>query len=169
MWRYKAWHEVLDLAAWTGQVSHLACLHTQQFWCLDVLGIFRFPHIAVVFDGVETKWVPNAYFYRHCLCFLATNSFCPHMARKGKTDTYCYGFEDDGPHANTVLGAVWMTHQAMPSCAWWALFCFLRLPQSCGVRFMEDIIFDMERSEVGIAPANCCMPRIFKSSLRKYA
>ena len=24
----------------------------------------RFPHIAVVFDGVETKWVPRAYFYR---------------------------------------------------------------------------------------------------------
>ena len=72
----------------------------------------QFPHIAVVFDGVETKWVPRAYFYR-----------------RGTSDTYCYGFEDDGPHANTVLGAAWMKRQ--------------------------NIIFDMEKNEVGIATANC--------------
>lgn len=35
----------------------------------------------------------------------------PTDGRKGSTDTYCYGFADDGPHANTVLGAVWMMHQ----------------------------------------------------------
>jgi len=85
--------------------------HGTKCWTLPH-GPEKFPHISVVFDGVETKWVPQAYFYR-----------------KGRTDTYCYGFEDDGPRANTVLGAVWMTHQ--------------------------DIIFDMEKNEVGIAPANC--------------
>eukprot|EP00439_Symbiodinium_sp_Y106_P074689 s1751_g14.t1 len=76
--------------------------HGTKCWTLPH-GPEKFPHISVVFDGVETK--------------------------KGRTDTYCYGFEDDGPRANTVLGAVWMTHQ--------------------------DIIFDMEKNEVGIAPANC--------------
>ena len=40
-----------------------------------------------------------------------TSSAC----RKGRSDTYCYGFEDDGPHANTVLGAVWMMHKDMMS------------------------------------------------------
>eukprot|EP00438_Fugacium_kawagutii_P015823 Skav211382 [mRNA] locus=scaffold2406:181827:184479:- [translate_table: standard] len=54
----------------------------------------QFPTIKVMFNSVETEWVPQAYFYR-----------------KGKTDTYCYGFEDDGPRANTVLGAVWMMHK----------------------------------------------------------
>eukprot|EP00913_Durusdinium_trenchii_P016889 g15877.t1 len=44
----------------------------------------KFPPISVFFGSVETKWVPEAYFYR-----------------KGSTDTYCYGFADDGPHANT--------------------------------------------------------------------
>eukprot|EP00434_Breviolum_minutum_P012780 symbB.v1.2.011262.t1/scaffold748.1/size165754/16 len=51
-------------------------------------GTSRFPSIKVFFNSVETKWVPEAYLYR-----------------KGKTDTYCYGFQDDGPNANTVLGA----------------------------------------------------------------
>lgn len=85
--------------------------HGTKCWTLPH-GPEKFPHISVIFDGVETKWVPKAYFYR-----------------KGRTDTYCYGFEDDGPRANTVLGAVWMTHQ--------------------------DVIFDMEKNEVGIAPASC--------------
>ena len=39
-----------------------------------------------------------------------STSICQ-ATRKGKTDTYCYGFEDDGPRANTVLGAVWMMHK----------------------------------------------------------
>ena len=37
-------------------------------------------------------------------------SFLHHCTRRGK-NTYCYGFHDDGPNANTVLGAVWMLHQ----------------------------------------------------------
>lgn len=39
------------------------------------------------------------------------------VARKHSTNSYCYGFEDDGPHANTVLGAVWMMHKA--GCKGW--------------------------------------------------
>jgi len=85
--------------------------HGTKCWTLSD-GPSKFPHISVLFDGIETKWVPKAYLYR-----------------KGSSQTYCYGFEDDGPSANTVLGAVWMMHQ--------------------------DIVFDMEKSEVGIAAAKC--------------
>jgi len=85
--------------------------HGRNCWKL-ANGPGKFPTIKVFFNSVETKWVPQAYFYR-----------------KGKTDTYCYGFEDDGPRANTVLGAVWMMH--------------------------KEIVFDLENRKVGIAPAKC--------------
>jgi len=75
-------------------------------------GPSKFPTVTVVFGSVETKWVGKAYLFR-----------------KGGGDNYCYSFEDDGPTANTVLGATWMIHQ--------------------------EIIFDMERKKVGIANANC--------------
>jgi len=75
-------------------------------------GPSKFPDVTVVFGSVETKWVGKAYLFR-----------------KGGGDNYCYSFEDDGPTANTVLGATWMIHQ--------------------------EIIFDMPRKKVGIANANC--------------
>jgi len=71
-----------------------------------------FPHVEVLFGSVSTRWVAKAY-----------------MGRKGKTDTWCYTFKDDGFNANTVLGASWMIHQ--------------------------EIIFDMRTSRVGIVNANC--------------
>lgn len=55
-------------------------------------------------------WVESTLFIwskREVQGFLSFKS----TTRKGKTDTYCYGFQDDGPNANTVLGAVWMLHQ----------------------------------------------------------
>ncbi|CAJ1404262.1 unnamed protein product, partial [Effrenium voratum] len=85
--------------------------HGRNCWTLTH-GVDKFPTIMVVFGSVETAWVPQAYFYR-----------------KHSTNSYCYGFEDDGPHANTVLGAVWMMH--------------------------KDIIFDLDAKQVGIAAAKC--------------
>jgi hypothetical protein len=52
-----------------------------------------------------------------------------YMYRKGTGRKWCYTFEDDGRKANTVLGASWMLHQ--------------------------EIIFDLSRQKVGIAPAAC--------------
>ena len=82
------------------------------------------------------------------------------MSRKGTSDTYCYGFEDDGPHANTVLGAVWMTHQASPFLGFGSkLASQTRFQSHFSLARMvfrvQDIIFDMEKNEVGIAAANC--------------
>ena len=41
--------------------------------------------------------------------------------RKGDSDTYCYAFQDDGPTANTVLGAVWMKHHDGKCLSTWQL------------------------------------------------
>eukprot|EP00435_Cladocopium_sp_Y103_P067295 s679_g29.t2 len=85
--------------------------HGSRCWKLPN-GPSKFPAITVSFGSVKTKWVPEAYLYR-----------------KGDSDTYCYAFQDDGPTANTVLGAVWMKHQ--------------------------EIMFDLDNKQVGIAPARC--------------
>jgi len=53
-----------------------------------------------------------------------------YLYRKGRgSQRWCYSFQDDGPGASTVLGASWMMHQ--------------------------DVIFDMPREVVGVAPADC--------------
>eukprot|EP00440_Ansanella_granifera_P050411 gb/GFBE01054635.1/.p1 GENE.gb/GFBE01054635.1/~~gb/GFBE01054635.1/.p1 ORF type:complete len:676 (+),score=110.54 gb/GFBE01054635.1/:1-2028(+) len=93
--------------------SHSQCGGTKHGDCWTLpSGPTQFPNIVVVFGNVETQWVPRAYLYR-----------------KGSGSSYCYGFQDDGPSAGTVLGSVWMIHQ--------------------------EIVFDMENSQVGIAQANC--------------
>merc|ERR1719336_2149884 len=54
----------------------------------------NFPIVDVFFGDVQTAWVPRAYLYR-----------------KSNSRIWCYGFEDDGPGADTVLGASWMMYQ----------------------------------------------------------
>lgn len=71
-----------------------------------------FPTIDVVFDDVTTKWIPRAYLYR-----------------KGSGNQWCVSFMNDGPNANTVLGASWMLH--------------------------KSVVFDMRKRRVGVASATC--------------
>ncbi|CAK0837148.1 unnamed protein product [Prorocentrum cordatum] len=52
-----------------------------------------------------------------------------YLYRKSLSSKYCYAFADDGTTLSTTLGASWMQHQ--------------------------DILFDMARRKVGIAPAVC--------------
>eukprot|EP00439_Symbiodinium_sp_Y106_P012578 s554_g1.t2 len=81
--------------------------------CFDVSGdLSGFPELKMSFDDVETKWVPQAYLYR-----------------RGQAKRWCYSFQNDGPGANTVLGASWMMHQ--------------------------DVMFDIPRKRVGVVAATC--------------
>eukprot|EP00931_Biecheleriopsis_adriatica_P061385 TRINITY_DN36908_c0_g1_i1.p2 TRINITY_DN36908_c0_g1~~TRINITY_DN36908_c0_g1_i1.p2 ORF type:complete len:264 (+),score=55.63 TRINITY_DN36908_c0_g1_i1:916-1707(+) len=52
-----------------------------------------------------------------------------YLFRQGAADLWCYAFQDDGLGANTVLGTSWMMHQ--------------------------DVIFELPRARVGVAPAKC--------------
>jgi len=95
--------------------EHDDCGVTWRGPCVEALhGLSRFPPVEVWFDSgrVKTVWDARGYFYR-----------------KGETITHCYAFQDDGPRANTVLGASWMLH--------------------------HEIIFDFREKRVGVAPANC--------------
>eukprot|EP00933_Yihiella_yeosuensis_P066225 TRINITY_DN7039_c0_g1_i1.p1 TRINITY_DN7039_c0_g1~~TRINITY_DN7039_c0_g1_i1.p1 ORF type:complete len:544 (+),score=61.57 TRINITY_DN7039_c0_g1_i1:86-1633(+) len=82
-------------------------------WLLEKANdLSKFPTIQVSFGNVQTSWVAKGYLYR-----------------KGSSNRWCYSFQNDGPGANSVLGASWMIHQ--------------------------DIIFDMPKARVGIVKANC--------------
>jgi len=52
-----------------------------------------------------------------------------YMHRKHTSTQWCYSFEDDGASAGTTLGASWMKY--------------------------KEVVFDLHRQKVGIAPANC--------------
>jgi len=95
--------------------AHNDCAASLSGKCWTVIdGLRRFPTVQTVFGNVRTDWVPKAYLYR----------------RGGdNSNKWCYAFENDGPGANTVLGASWMLHQ--------------------------EIILDMRTNQVGIVPANC--------------
>merc|ERR1719421_2785199 len=89
--------------------------HTGTCWRIPggKAGLSAFPDITVTFSGdVATSWEPRSYLYH-----------------KGSGDRWCYAFEDDGPNADTVLGASWMLH--------------------------HDIIFDLTQHKVAIVKANC--------------
>lgn len=98
--------------------SHANCGASNNGNCFNVdsngpnEGLAGFPDIEVVFGNAVVLWVAKAYLWR-----------------KGGGNTWCFGFEDDGPGAGTVLGASWMMH--------------------------KDIIFDQPGQRVGIAQANC--------------
>mmetsp|Transcript_17213 Transcript_17213/g.37302 ORF Transcript_17213/g.37302 Transcript_17213/m.37302 type:complete len:534 (+) Transcript_17213:137-1738(+) len=96
------------------QCAHGACGGTLTGTCWDApKGVSKFPFVEMTFDHrIKTRWDPRAYLYR-----------------KGAGNKFCYGFENDGPHANTVLGASWMMY--------------------------KDVIFDLQSDTVGIAPAEC--------------
>jgi len=82
-------------------------------WLLNGSSDLRnFPDIEVFFGSVTTVWVPKAYLFR-----------------KSRSNRWCYAFYDDGPNANTLLGATWMLHQ--------------------------DIVFDLSKKSVGIVRAKC--------------
>jgi len=81
-------------------------------WVIDE-GLAGFPTVEVVFGGtVVTQWAPKSYLYR-----------------KGRSNSWCYAFQNDGANANTVLGASWMIH--------------------------KEIIFDMSSNQIGIVNAKC--------------
>jgi hypothetical protein len=75
-------------------------------------GLKLFPTVEVRIASISTKWGPEAYMYR-----------------KGRGTQWCYAFEDDGPHASTVLGASFMIN--------------------------KDVVFDLVNRRVGFALANC--------------
>lgn len=76
-------------------------------------GVGGFPKVDVMFHDIKMVWVPEAYMYR-----------------RGNSHRYCYGFQDDGARANTVLGASWMMYL--------------------------EVIFDLrDTPRVGLAPARC--------------
>lgn len=81
-------------------------------WTVPDKALIIFPIVNVMFGKVKTVWKPSAYLYR-----------------KGTTSKMCYAFQDDGPRANTVLGAAWMLE--------------------------HEVIFDMAQTRVGIADAKC--------------
>merc|ERR1719330_2033237 len=92
---------------------HHGCNAQQRGKCFECpSGLKGFPTIGVQLHGVKMKWPPKAYLYR-----------------KGSSTRWCYSFEDDGPGANTVLGASWMQH--------------------------HELIFDLRSNKVGIAEATC--------------
>jgi len=78
--------------------SHNNCGATHSGNCWSIpdahAGLGRFPHVDVVFNGVNTVWVPAGYLFR-----------------KGMTNQFCYAFENDGAGAGTTLGASWMQHK----------------------------------------------------------
>mmetsp|Transcript_45117 Transcript_45117/g.98049 ORF Transcript_45117/g.98049 Transcript_45117/m.98049 type:complete len:559 (+) Transcript_45117:59-1735(+) len=94
--------------------SDCAAVQSGTCWKIPDLeaGLAKFPTVEVYFGSVRTEWVAAAYLYR-----------------KGSTDRWCYAFENDGPNANTVLGASWMLHQ--------------------------EIVFDLDQNRVGVASAAC--------------
>jgi len=75
-------------------------------------GLARFPAVDVGFRDVWVPWTPAGYLFR-----------------KGSGNTWCYSFEDDGPHAKITLGASFMMH--------------------------KEVIFDLTARRIGIATANC--------------
>lgn len=74
--------------------------------------LLKFPNVTCNFGNVRTIWAPRAYLFR-----------------KAVYRMWCYAFEDDGPDANTVLGASWMVH--------------------------SNIVFDMVQKRLGVASSNC--------------
>jgi len=96
--------------------SHDNCGAVRKGQCYEIPtlydGLGKFPPIEVIFHGQKTWWYASGYLYR-----------------KGLSTSWCYSFEDDGPNANTVLGAAWM--------------------------IQHEVIFDLPRNQVGVADANC--------------
>eukprot|EP00419_Tripos_fusus_P031863 CAMPEP_0172786208 /NCGR_PEP_ID=MMETSP1074-20121228/205832_1 /TAXON_ID=2916 /ORGANISM="Ceratium fusus, Strain PA161109" /LENGTH=367 /DNA_ID=CAMNT_0013623221 /DNA_START=219 /DNA_END=1322 /DNA_ORIENTATION=- len=96
--------------------SHDNCGAIQRGNCFEIPklndGLGNFPVIEVIFRGQTTQWSASGYMYR-----------------KGQSNRWCYAFEDDGPNANTVLGAAWM--------------------------IQHEVIFDLPRNQIGVANANC--------------
>lgn len=87
--------------------------NTGSCWRLSKIeDLDNFPPVEVKFGDVRTTWKPKAYLYR-----------------RGGGLVWCFAFDNDGPGAQTTLGASWMMHQ--------------------------DIIFDMQAHRVGIVPAEC--------------
>jgi len=96
--------------------SHDNCGATHRGHCFEIPtmyeGLGKFPPIEVIFRGQRTWWNAAGYLYR-----------------QGQSTRWCYAFDDDGPGANTVLGAAWM--------------------------IQHEVIFDLPRNQVGVADANC--------------
>lgn len=93
--------------------THHDCGASRSGHCYNVQNdLSAFPKVEVWFENVKTIWVPQAYMYQ-----------------KSGGNRYCYAFEDDGAHANTVLGASWM--------------------------MMQEVIFDLKNQVVGVVQANC--------------
>lgn len=91
---------------------HNNCNARQMGSCYEAKDLSGFPKVEVLLQGVRMRWPAKAYLYR-----------------KGSGNRWCYSFEDDGPGANTVLGASWMLH--------------------------HEVIFDLEAKKVGIVEADC--------------
>jgi len=73
-----------------------------------------FPLLRLSFHGGgEMIWRPQSYMYQ----------------KGGRGSLWCYGFEDNGPQHETVLGATWMLNQ--------------------------DVIFDLTSKRLGLAEAAC--------------
>mmetsp|Transcript_24941 Transcript_24941/g.50623 ORF Transcript_24941/g.50623 Transcript_24941/m.50623 type:complete len:250 (+) Transcript_24941:199-948(+) len=78
------------------------------------IALSGFPTLRVTFGGGgRMLWRPQSYLYR----------------KDGTGNVWCYGFQDNGPIQETVLGATWMLHR--------------------------DIIFDINRRRLGLAEAHC--------------
>lgn len=80
---------------------------------------------SLIFFMFEYIWWQKSWFPAHQTDPLISCIFAREMGvmrcRKGDSDTYCYAFQDDGPTANTVLGAVWMKHQDGKCLSTWQL------------------------------------------------
>lgn len=94
--------------------SHDNCGGKQQGGCWTVPSgkLNKFPVVEMYFGKQKTYWKPRAYLYR-----------------EGTSKQWCYSFQDDGPGANTVLGASWMLY--------------------------HDVIFDLRSHKLGIVQALC--------------
>eukprot|EP00397_Hematodinium_sp_SG-2012_P031889 GEMP01033898.1.p1 GENE.GEMP01033898.1~~GEMP01033898.1.p1 ORF type:complete len:466 (+),score=110.75 GEMP01033898.1:616-2013(+) len=93
------------------KTHHLPCTYGN---CFSMTPNQReeFPTLRLTFGKLVTNWFPHSYLYP-----------------AGSTKKYCYGFEDNGHHAGTVLGATWMID--------------------------HELVFDISKGRIGIADVTC--------------
>jgi len=88
---------------------------SQNCFAVEESRLSQFPTLKLMLGKVSTNWYPPSYLYPASV---------PSQKR-----TYCFGFDDNGSHGGSVLGATWMVD--------------------------HEIVFDIKKKRIGVADLSC--------------